>query len=70
MSLYVYERERKFKQFLSFLYRTFYGNNGLAIEFADERLKRNVRIIKWAMKENPQAIWKADEFIHDHPDLR
>jgi hypothetical protein len=45
-------------------------NNGLAIEFADERLKRNIRIIKWAMKENPQAIWKADEFMHDHPDLR
>ncbi len=45
-------------------------NNGLALEFATDNLRRNLNVIRWAMKENPQALWKADEFMHTHPDFR
>ena len=45
-------------------------NNGLALEFAADNLRRNLNVIRWAMKENPQALWKADEFMHTHPDFR
>lgn len=44
-------------------------NNGLALQYADENLKDDIQMIKWAMKENPQAIWLIDECIQGHPDL-
>jgi hypothetical protein len=44
-------------------------NNGLALEFVAENLRRNPDVIRWAMKENPQALWKADESMHSHPDF-
>lgn len=45
-------------------------NNGLALEFAADHLRCNSKVIRWAMKENSQAFWKADEFMHTHPDFR
>jgi hypothetical protein len=44
-------------------------NNGLALKFVGENIRNDIRFIKWAMKENPQAIWFADEVIQGHPDL-
>jgi hypothetical protein len=45
-------------------------NNGLALEFADCKYKSNINMIKWAMNENPQALWLIDSFLHHHPELR
>jgi hypothetical protein len=44
-------------------------SNGLALQFVDENIKSDIRFIKWAMKQNPQAIWFADDLVKGHPDL-